>query len=207
MPFSGGSAGAHGDAMHQDDVKRDVAGGLAGLGSAGELLAPGSDLVLTRDGSDNIELVERTSGDIVARWARVGVNDYTQWLHVGAVPTEILNDAMKDAVDGVAGLDANARLVSDRIGVGSQRADHRAKVASANLRNSHDGDEFVVDLAWTKMKTMHITNGVSGVLRVKHENYNNVLNDHTYSRIYKNGVALGAIQDNSAGSTYLIRQP
>ena len=76
MPFSGGTAGAHDDAMHQGNAKRDVADGLAGLGPLGELLAPGSDLVLTRDGSENIELIERTSGEIVARWTRIGVDDY-----------------------------------------------------------------------------------------------------------------------------------
>jgi len=111
MPFSGGTAGAHGDAMHQDDAKRDTALGLAGLDAAGDVLAPGANVVLTRNGSDEMELHERTSGEVFARWVRVGVDDYTQWLHVGTVPVEVLHTAMKDVANGVAGLDAAGDLL------------------------------------------------------------------------------------------------
>lgn len=183
MPLSGGTAGAHDDAMHQGSAKRDVVDGVAGLDSSGRLLAlgsvlylprnvseemsvndrtsfetafllrrigaaswqnyiyeggvlkrvqtasmkdivngiaeldaggallaPGSELKLTRDGSNNIELIERTSAEIVARWTRTGVNDYQAYIHCGGLVCQFQHSGMKDIAGGIAGLDANVQL-------------------------------------------------------------------------------------------------
>lgn len=110
MPLSGGTTGAHDDAAHQGSAKRDVVDGVAGLGPAGNVLAVGPDLELTRDGSDNIEIVERTSGNIVFRWTRVGVNDFECRVNCGGVACIIQNDGMKDVAGGIAGLDGSVEL-------------------------------------------------------------------------------------------------
>lgn len=111
MPLSGGTAGAHDDSSHQGSSKRDVAGGVAGLDTGGDLLAQGPDLHLVRDGANNIELMERTSGEIVARFTRIGVDDYEFRTHCGAVACIVQNDSMKDVVNGIAGLDSLGNLL------------------------------------------------------------------------------------------------
>lgn len=110
MPLSGGTTGAHDDAAHQGSAKRDVVDGVAGLGPAGNVLAVGPDLELTRDGSENIEIVERTSGNIVFRWTRIGVDDFECRIHCGGVACIIQNDGMKDIAGGIAGLDGLVEL-------------------------------------------------------------------------------------------------
>jgi hypothetical protein len=89
---------------------KDVVSGIAALGAGGQLLAPGPDIELTRNGSENIEVVERTSGDIVYRWTRIGANDYECRINCGGVACIIQNDSMKDIAGGIAGLDANVML-------------------------------------------------------------------------------------------------
>lgn len=89
---------------------KDVLSGIAALGAGGQLLAPGPDIELTRDGSENIEVVERTSGDIVYRWTRIGANDYECRINCGGVACIMQNDSMKDIAGGIAGLDANVQL-------------------------------------------------------------------------------------------------
>lgn len=111
MPFQVGSIALHDDGQHLGSAKRDVADGVAGLGSAGQLLAPGSDLELTRDGSENIEVVERTSSDIVYRWTRVGANDYECRINCGGVACKMLNDSLLDVVSGLPVLDASGHLL------------------------------------------------------------------------------------------------
>lgn len=89
---------------------KDIAGGIAALDAGGDLLAQGPDLHLVRDGSENIELIERTSGEIVARFTRLGVDDYEFRMHCGTVACVIQNDSMKDVANGIAGLDASAEV-------------------------------------------------------------------------------------------------
>lgn len=110
MPFQVGGVSLHDDYQHTGSAARDVAGGVAGLDAGGDLLAQGPDLHLVRDGSENIELIERTSGEIVARFTRVGVDDYEFRTHCGAVACIVQNDSMKDVVNGIAEIDSNGFL-------------------------------------------------------------------------------------------------
>lgn len=96
------------DMLHGGNV--DVVSGLAALDAGGAVLAPGSELKLTRDGSNNIELIERTSAEIVARWTRTGVNDYQAYIHCGGLVCQFQHSGMKDVASGIAGLDANVLL-------------------------------------------------------------------------------------------------
>lgn len=111
MPLGGGVAGVHSDSMHQGSAKRDVADGVAGLGAGGELLAPGSEVVLTRDGSEFVEILERTSGEIITRWTRAGVDDYEQDIHCAGLVCRMQHSGMKDVADGIAALDGSGDLL------------------------------------------------------------------------------------------------
>jgi hypothetical protein len=78
----------------QTESMKDVVSGIAALDAGGAVLAPGSEVKLTRDGSNNIELIERTSADIVARWTRRGVNDYQAYIHCGGAVCEYQHSGM-----------------------------------------------------------------------------------------------------------------
>lgn len=111
MPLSGGTAGAHDDAMHQGSAKRDVADGVAGLDSNGIVLAPGYGVMLTRSGLGNILIYERTSGEDALRLNRAGANDYIGAILSGGAHSTIQLENMKDAVSGIASLDASGHLL------------------------------------------------------------------------------------------------
>lgn len=197
MPFSGGIAGAHGDSMHQDDAKRDTALGLAGLDAAGDVLALGANVVLTRNGSDEVELHERTSGEVFARWVRAGVNDYAQWLHVGAVAVEILHAAMKNVANGVAGLDGSAKLnlaqMPDILNI---------YTIADNTLHAHDAALLVNQVSYTKYKTITIDTLIPdpSTLRIKFDLISDAGSGAAYGKIYKNGAPVGVERDTVTGS-------
>lgn len=140
MPLSGGTSGAHDDAMHQGNAKRDVVGGVAALSAggyvvdiwghacqptsqkdavggyaaldaAGALLVPGSKIYYTRDGSDDVHIYERTSDEEAYAFHRVGADDYTLHVKESNVWERAQTESMKDVASGIAGLDANIKLL------------------------------------------------------------------------------------------------
>lgn len=115
MPFQVGGVALHDGYQHYGSAARDAANGVAGLGAGGQVLAPGSYVELTRDGTEDVELWERTSGEIIGRWRRTGVDDYTQFIHCGGVACTIQHSGMKNAANGIAGLDASADVLLAQI--------------------------------------------------------------------------------------------
>ena len=55
---------------------RDRAGGVSGLNVNGNVIAPGAHVTLTRDGSGDVYISERTSDESPFRMHRVGVADF-----------------------------------------------------------------------------------------------------------------------------------
>jgi len=76
-----------------------------------------------------------------------------------------------------------------------------AKVASDNVRNSHNAEvsEANIGTGYVKVKTVTFTNGIKGTLRVTWEMKVGGTTPG-YGRLYKNGVALGTPQANSDGA-------
>jgi len=112
MPFSGGTAGAHDDAMHQGNAKRDVAEGLAGLDVSGFVLAKGPGIAFPRSGSDDVHIYERTSGEEAYAFHRVGADDYTFFIKESNVWKRFQTESMKDAANGIAALDAGGHVLA-----------------------------------------------------------------------------------------------
>jgi len=104
MPFSGGTAGAHTDAMHQGSAKRDVAEGVAGLDANGHVLSQGWRLVVPRGAANQITLRERIGDERVARWIRVAANDYEAYVNEAGVEKRVQTASMKNQNNGFAGL-------------------------------------------------------------------------------------------------------
>jgi hypothetical protein len=106
-----GSGASHDDTQHFGSAKRDTNSGLAGLGSSGYLLAKGEAILLPRDGTNAIYIMERTSNEISTKIIRIGANDYDGYLRESAGLKQIQTESMKDVASGIASLDANSRLL------------------------------------------------------------------------------------------------
>lgn len=111
MPISGGTAGAHDDAMHQGSAKRNVYSGVAGLNANGNILVPGSYIFITRDLGEAVYIRDKSSANDLFRLVRVGVNDVVGYIKVGGVWSLLQTASMKDVVSGIAALDASGHLL------------------------------------------------------------------------------------------------
>lgn len=85
------------------------------------------------------------------------------------------------------------------IGIGVQVPHLINKVASANLRNSHDAEATSVATAYTKAKTITLTNGLVGQQRFLFDIKTAGGAATAYGKIYRNGVALGTEQTDITG--------
>lgn len=111
MPISGGTAGAHDDAMHQGNAKRDTVGGVAGLDSLGSVMGLDKLLILPVDVSDNVYIKDRTSGNAIVQFHRVSANVTQVFIRNAAAWVELAHLNMKDVVSGIAALDASGHLL------------------------------------------------------------------------------------------------
>jgi len=108
--------------QYQKESEKDVANGYATLLSDGALAAPGSDVRLTRNVSDNITFIERTSAEIVAYFHRIAINDYVGYIYKSGIVREILTAAHSAAtpIDHPDGSISQAKLKTDTGSVSGQ---------------------------------------------------------------------------------------
>lgn len=111
MPLVSGLT-IHDSTKHKGSAARDTVGGVAAIGPTGNILAPGPFIELTRDGSDYISLIERTSSELFLDFLRLGANDYKSLMRVGGVWVEIQHSGLKGVADGLSGLDGSAKITS-----------------------------------------------------------------------------------------------
>jgi hypothetical protein len=102
----------------------------------------------------------------------------------------------------IIGKTGNKILVADSAGIKGDALEipHLTKkAASANIRNSHDAEASCALGGYTKVKTIVITNGLVGQVRVLFDLKIAVTTGSptAYGRVYKNGVALGTEQTNA----------
>lgn len=112
MPFQIGSVAVHDDGQHTGSAKRDAANGLAGLDSNGNVLAPGAGAYFARDGTNQIILYERTSGEGWLNVVRDGAQNFRALLKNAGSSSVIQLANMKNAASGIAGLDAQSRIAT-----------------------------------------------------------------------------------------------
>ena len=76
------------------------------------------------------------------------------------------------------------------------------KVASANIRNSHNAEATSTSATYVKVKTITLTHGLLGQQRFIFEikTSDSVTPETAYGKIYRNGVALGTEQSDLTGS-------
>lgn len=76
---------------------------------------------------------------------------------------------------------------------------HISKVASANVRNSHDAETSSAVTSYTKVKTITLTNGLLGQWRALFDLKSGTAPNTVNGRIYRNGVELGTEQSDVTG--------
>jgi hypothetical protein len=76
------------------------------------------------------------------------------------------------------------------------------KVASANIRNSHDAEATTTSATYAKVKTITLTDGLKGSQRFIFELKTGNPSVFFNGRIYRNGAALGTEQSVSGDTDY-----
>ena len=77
------------------------------------------------------------------------------------------------------------------------------KIASENLRNSHDAQISTGSLLYTKLKTITLNQKLTGAFRIKFDIKHNTVG-LVYGKIYKNGSPYGTEQSTSS-DTYVTK--
>lgn len=121
MPLSGGTAGAHDDAMHQGSAKKDVSGGVAGINASGHLLAVAHRIYLRLGVANQVSIWDRTNVERIVRWVRNGAGDYEGRIMVSGVEQKIQVSTDKDVVNGIAALDASGFIQAAGAGIAFPR--------------------------------------------------------------------------------------
>ena len=169
---------------------KDVANGIAELDATGSLLLPGSKMYYTRDGSDDVHIYERTSNEEAYAFHRVGADDYTFFVKESNVWKRMQTESMKDAANGIAGLDASVKLLWDQLplpmltvvqfqaNVGTGTAEEPQKINDTSVAASVMFDvvgEYAQVLfphpMWIKEYRHHGTSGLAGDGRWKIQIY------------------------------------
>lgn len=72
------------------------------------------------------------------------------------------------------------------------------KVASANVRNSHDDSISTSETVMTKLKTITLNNGLSGTIRISFRMMSAFAGENVRAEVRKNGTIIGSTQSTTA---------
>ena len=185
--------GAVGQTELSADSKKDVTGGVAGIGSGNELLSPGGSVFLVPDGNGDIFIVNRTAGANIAKGHFIDANNTQLFVVSAGAYSELQHSAMKDAASGIAGLDANG--IINRIGQASLDAAPVGDFESGtDIYHAHDAeiDNGTGSYGMTIMKTITLNQLPNSVLRIYFELYpGGGAGISSDARVYRNGTPVG----------------
>jgi hypothetical protein len=137
-------------------------------------------------------------GDGVTDWNSLGYA--TDVDSVSNVTGNLTGDVTGDLVGNVTG-NVVGVVTGNIVGPGLELPHVVNKVASANIRNSHDAEVTSTAMVYTKVKTITLTNGLVGQQRFLFDIKSAVAGVAVvYGRIYRNGTALGTEQTDITGA-------
>lgn len=219
MPLSSGLS-IHDDTKHKGSAKRDAVSGVAGIDSRGFLIAPADAFLLKRDATDNVGFRDRDTDEVINYWHRVAVDDWQMFVRSGAAFEEVQLDNMKDAANGIAGLDGSVEipvaLLKTNVANGVAGLDAGAELSDSLLPglgeeytigdttlHSHDVQADTSSLAYVKLKTITINTlyQTPKTIRTRFRVAISPTSETVYGRIYKNGGAVG-IERSYSGSGF-----
>lgn len=114
----------------------------------------------------------------------------------GVVIVDTTNSRMGVIITPRASLDVGTGYL---VGTGLQLPHIINKVASANIRNSHDAEATSTSATYVKLKTITLTNGLVGQQRFLFDLKSGDGKATVYGQIYRNGIALGTEQTDVTG--------
>lgn len=218
MPVQAGIT-VHDNSKHVGSAARDSAGGVAGLDGSGDIMAPGGRIYLRRSGSDDMAIVERTSGEFSFYLHRLSSNTYQAFIKVGGVWVECLHYGNKGVANGIAGLDASAeitsRLAYENVANGVPKLNSDTLVPNSLIEmftnpctyalgdvllHSHDAVVSTNSNIAAKVKTIVITTlkATPSTIRLSFDwRHTDGLGGTARASIFKNGVRVGVQQDNA----------
>jgi len=86
------------------------------------------------------------------------------------------------------------------VGTGLQLPHVINKIASANVRNSHNAETTSTSATYVKVKTITLPNGLVGQQRFLFDIKTSDILKTAYGRVYRNGVAIGTEQTDTTGT-------
>ena len=107
------------------------------------------------------------------------------------------NDKVYEYVTNIDGDMKRAVYDSDKDGVILIDSENIVKVASDNLRNSHDAESSTSSATYVKAKTFTINETLKGTIRVKFDIKSSYAASSAYGKVYKNGAAIGTEQEQT----------
>lgn len=182
MPFQIGSVAVHDDGQHFGSSKRDTVDGVAGLDSSGFLLAKGAGIQFPRDGSNDVHIYERTSGEEAYAFHRTGPDDYTFYIKESNVWRRFQTETMKDTANGIAGLDAGQKIGGSAV----PGLFNKYLIGDADL-HTHNTEEGTGNTSYTMMKQMLLSalHPTPSTIRVRFQLKALAGGETVYGKIYK----------------------
>ncbi|MFA7171662.1 MAG: hypothetical protein WC180_06745 [Candidatus Paceibacterota bacterium] len=141
MPLFTGLA-THDDTKHVGSAKRDIAGGVAGLDSFGNLSIPGGLLNLDNIGGGVTGIVISSDTYAALRLSRLSVKNYVGYIAQYGAYSIIQTERMKNIASGIAGLDLNALLSINQLPVGVINS----YAISNNILDSNDPEQSTISV-------------------------------------------------------------
>jgi hypothetical protein len=130
-----------------------------------------------------------TGHSITLTYAAATFATVAQVHYVGTTSIAANRASAEQALTGITGLSGSALELPHVV----------KKAASANIRNSHDNiDSLVNSSSYTKKKTIVLTNGLVGQARILFDIKTSDAGHNAYGRIYRNGVGLGTLQSTAS---------
>jgi len=203
--------GAVGQTEVDATLKRDTALGVAGLDATGRLLVLSSYILIARNVINNVVIIERTSGETVCYYNRVGPNDYEGYVQESGVVKRVQTESMKNIASGIAGLDGDALVnlanlpefysfLEQSMINANFTVSKYVDVSGTDIFHAHDAEAVTSAETMTKLKTITPAQLLlrDGTAKLFFALKGTSATDAGYGQIYVNGSPVGTLRERAS---------